>query len=195
MHCELYDNHWIDAFDELDKSGKDEKTHIDTLYSILAESYMACKDISRQQQMGIVIALTEPKTQENPSKEKSTGDAWLPALESKAVTELRKKCADVFVRTLQTFLTEKWKKGKMSSWYNKGRVQNYIMKCIELCWFMHLNDPPIHIDFKVKPGDKFDTNKFKIYTKSGNKIDYVVWPPVLLHEGGPLLCKGVSQGK
>jgi hypothetical protein len=26
-------------------------------------------------------------------------------------------------------------------------------------------------------------------------VDYIVWPPLYLHENGPLLCKGVAQGK
>jgi hypothetical protein len=47
----------------------------------------------------------------------------------------------------------------------------------------------------VYDGMLFDTSVFKAYTKSGKFVDYIVWPPLYLHENGPLLCKGVAQGK
>ncbi|KAH3831012.1 hypothetical protein DPMN_104271 [Dreissena polymorpha] len=33
------------------------------------------------------------------------------------------------------------------------------------------------------------------YTASGTELDYVVWPAMLLHEGGPILFKGIAQFK
>ena len=51
------------------------------------------------------------------------------------------------------------------------------------------------IDKSVKPADSFDTDMFKVYTKKGEKVDYIVWPPLLLHKDGPLVGKGVAQGK
>lgn len=35
---------------------------------------------------------------------------------------------------------------------------------------------------------------YRAYTVNGSKIRYVVWPPLLLHKDGPVLCKGVAQG-
>ena len=60
---------------------------------------------------------------------------------------------------------------------------------------MHLQTPPVHLDVDIETNTKFDANKFKQYTKSGSKIDYLVWPYLLLHKDGPVLCKGVAQGK
>ena len=60
---------------------------------------------------------------------------------------------------------------------------------------MALQDPPMMIDKSIKSSDSFDTDIFKVYTKKGAKIDYIVWPPLLLHEDGPLVGKGVAQGK
>ncbi|XP_053389590.1 protein starmaker-like [Mercenaria mercenaria] len=75
-------------------------------------------------------------------------------------------------------------------------VVEYIKKCVNICWSMHRNEPPVFVEFPDNTEDiKFDTNKFKPYTKSGTYIDYIVWPAVYLHEGGPLLCKGVAQGR
>jgi hypothetical protein len=57
------------------------------------------------------------------------------------------------------------------------------------------HNPPVFIEFPdVKENIPFDTNKYKPYTRSGKYIDHIVWPAIHLHEGGPLLCKGVAQG-
>ncbi|XP_053400467.1 myb-like protein X [Mercenaria mercenaria] len=75
-------------------------------------------------------------------------------------------------------------------------VVYYLKKCVNICWSMHSNEPPVFVEFPdITENIVFDTNKFKPYTKSGKYIDYIVWPAVYLHEGGPLLCKGVAQGR
>ena len=56
---------------------------------------------------------------------------------------------------------------------------------------MAVQDPPLVLNKDTQ--DKFDTNRFKDYTKPGRFVEYVVWPALLLHESGPLLAKGVAQ--
>lgn len=47
---------------------------------------------------------------------------------------------------------------------------------------------------RLDRGATFDTEKFRKYSSSGeDKFDYLVWPAMLLHQGGPLLAKGVAQ--
>lgn len=48
-----------------------------------------------------------------------------------------------------------------------------------------------HVHVKKRP---FNRDVYKEYTKSGRYLDYVVWPVMFLHEGGPILMKGVAQG-
>ncbi|MDP0563005.1 MAG: hypothetical protein QS721_12040 [Candidatus Endonucleobacter sp. (ex Gigantidas childressi)] len=57
---------------------------------------------------------------------------------------------------------------------------------------MLCQDPPMHIKFPAI-GGKLDTNITKVYTQSGNVIDYPVWPTLYLMESGALLTKGVAQ--
>lgn len=40
----------------------------------------------------------------------------------------------------------------------------------------------------------FDKDLYKEYTCRGEYIDFIVWPTLFLHKGGPLLSKGVAQG-
>ncbi|XP_053398949.1 myosin-7B-like isoform X2 [Mercenaria mercenaria] len=75
-------------------------------------------------------------------------------------------------------------------------VAAYIRKCMNICWSMCRHMPSMHVDVPDVTGDiHFDTNIYKPYTKSGKYVQYIVWPAVYLHEGGPVLCKGVAQGR
>lgn len=55
---------------------------------------------------------------------------------------------------------------------------------------MNIQDPRVHM---VTKDDS--TQMYRAYTRSGDVIDYVVWPSLLLFEDGPLLYKGVAQLK
>lgn len=58
---------------------------------------------------------------------------------------------------------------------------------------MSIQDPPMDIIWKVDRGTPFDHLYFTLYSKPASKIDYIVWPVVLLHTLGPVICKGVAQ--
>lgn len=59
---------------------------------------------------------------------------------------------------------------------------------------MCLQDPPVVLGPAASHGEAFRSEVFKAYTRSGPRVDYEVWPSLLLHEGGSLLSKGVAQG-
>jgi hypothetical protein len=67
----------------------------------------------------------------------------------------------------------------------------YIENCVKMCYFAVVQDPPMYLDFE--PVDVFDRLAFKEFTKSGTKVDYLVWPALYLYKDGPLLSKGVVQ--
>lgn len=75
-------------------------------------------------------------------------------------------------------------------------ISSYRRQCIRVCWFMAVQDPPVFIDVKENvTGKKFDTDKYKYYTNTGKAFDYLVWPVLYLHKDGPVIGKGVAQGK
>ena len=59
---------------------------------------------------------------------------------------------------------------------------------------MCVHTPPMKIHTSY-PGDAFDTRLYNQYTLKGPYVDYIVWPALLLYEHGPVICKGVAQGK
>lgn len=74
-----------------------------------------------------------------------------------------------------------------------SNVLNFAKDVVEVCWWMRCTQPPVHLDFSIPVDGKFSPELYKAYTKSGQTIDYVVWPVMYLHEHGPLLSKGVAQ--
>lgn len=72
-----------------------------------------------------------------------------------------------------------------------AKVKKFVHESVSICWHMLLQDPPLvfHLD-EVKV---FDSSKYKAYTVTGTRIDFVVWPPLLLYKKGSILTKGIAQ--
>ena len=76
----------------------------------------------------------------------------------------------------------------------RSSLKHFIDETTDICLLMCLQDPLVVIE-SGDPGEAFDTSKYKAYTASGKIIDYIVWPALRLHKGGPLLGKGIAQGR
>ena len=73
------------------------------------------------------------------------------------------------------------------------QVQKYIKRCTEICWLMAIQDPPMAISTEIGEGLKYDKNKYREYLKQGEFVDYMVWPSILIQDGGALMSKGIVQ--
>lgn len=72
--------------------------------------------------------------------------------------------------------------------------KTFIGACVEICWLMNIQDPPIVMKWKAPDDKLFNADIYKAYLQNGSQVDYVVWPALFLYEGGTLLSKGVAQG-
>nr|XP_034300343.1 uncharacterized protein LOC105333281 isoform X1 [Crassostrea gigas] len=69
------------------------------------------------------------------------------------------------------------------------RVLTYVRKCVELCWYMCMQDPPMVI-ISPQKGQLVDKALFSFHGRRGKIVEVCVWPALLLHDNGPLVCKG-----
>jgi hypothetical protein len=69
----------------------------------------------------------------------------------------------------------------------------FFEKCVHLCWYMAIQDPVMSLSEEIKPDTVYNRDVYKEFVQSGDKVKYLVWPALFLHEGGPLLYKGVVQ--
>lgn len=203
---ELYDNEWTDATEELKERKKKEKstekseeemeiTVIKLFYEITKDIYKRCKKTSEKQLEEVKTAVCLDENSE---------------VHQKMTVELERKCRE-FIRThgevrlrqiieklpdevLQEIENAEANELKISCDILKSckRVMDFIKSCIRLCWYMNIQEPPVYMVTDVDPNS---LHMFRAYTRSGDVIDYVVWPSLLLKEDGPLLYKGVAQMK
>lgn len=89
----------------------------------------------------------------------------------------------------QTYLQSSWTDDCINS------LQPYIRKCLYVSWMMCIQMPPMTMAEPAHCGATFCSTTYKQYTVKGPIVDYIVWPAVLLHENGPVISKGVAQGK
>ncbi|KAL3879241.1 hypothetical protein ACJMK2_031547 [Sinanodonta woodiana] len=199
---ELYDNQWIDAFNEIKTMGVEDENAIGILLKILMETNEVCKDMvsSHYQKLKEACTCFEYSSSAdaeyiekgtivmtgniNYEMQQGINSIWRESstkLLHKVIPIIGRKVAEQFdiplVQMTQTSL--------------------YMKECAELCWMMNIQDKPMHLDVIVpeKDGHKyFKSEKFRSYTKTGRHVAFVVWPALYLFEGGSLLKKGVAQG-
>jgi hypothetical protein len=74
------------------------------------------------------------------------------------------------------------------------KMNTYVEAATRICWLMCIQDPPMVL-YTTKKGKKFDGKYFSAYTERGNRVAFPVWPALLLCNAGPVVQKGIAQGK
>ncbi|XP_053382816.1 golgin subfamily A member 6-like protein 26 [Mercenaria mercenaria] len=185
-YAELYDNQWTDAFDILEKRFHTEENAIAALLHMLKDAMTFCRNKAHEQmeELRRVLALSNDKE-----------DGGISADLGKLVKDCRKATASMAVGNLHKMYMSHARQSTDETIKTAQQVSSFTKECLEVCWFMAIQDPPVVFAPELRQGSKFNTDLFKPYTSSGTHVDYVVWPALLLHEGGPVLAKGVAQGK
>jgi hypothetical protein len=58
---------------------------------------------------------------------------------------------------------------------------------------MAIQDPVMYLTEEIKPDTVYNRDVYKEFVQSGDKVKYVVWPALFLHEGGPLLYNNMNS--
>ncbi|XP_060582833.1 uveal autoantigen with coiled-coil domains and ankyrin repeats-like [Ruditapes philippinarum] len=183
--AELYDNQWTDAFDVLEKHYQNEEYVIEALLQILQDIMTFCWEKANTQMKNLGLEL---KLAGRDDKGDITVDV------RKLLKECRKVVGLTTVGNLQRMYQSHLEQCPNKQVKAALKVGKFTAECVEICWFMVIQDPPVVFAPLLSRGENFNNDYYKPYTISGPKVDYAVWPPLLLHEGGPILAKGVAQG-
>lgn len=73
------------------------------------------------------------------------------------------------------------------------KLPEYVNKCVEVCWLMNTQRPPLILAEPLQVGQTIDTFQYKEFTKHGDTVSFVVWLPLLIEKDGAVLTKGVVQ--
>ncbi|XP_063414617.1 uncharacterized protein LOC134696633 [Mytilus trossulus] len=204
---ELYDNEWTDVmvkvelikphFPDLEKSELDEII-VRHLYRTLMFCYQECTKISLKQTQTIRQTIAESF---NLTIDSENTEPNLPGW--KEISFYRKHHGDDFATSLITKCTsqklcenilENWDYCYKSAMFMEELLKTpFFDKCVHLCWYMAIQEPMMYLDHKLQVDTKYNKTEYKEYVQSGDKVRYIVWPALYLHEKGPLLYKGVVQ--
>lgn len=200
---ELYDNEWTDLLDHFIKKmkGKEDQV-IQNIFYILQICYKACqqkastkvteaKEYARK--AAAVILMDEKHPEIDKVLEEYTND-------NRQLMEARRRSGDQVAALLAKELPKDPAFLKLTKDYKTDKAviekivqTSFFKSCVNICWKMVIQDPPMFLHPGVKKGGTFDKSVYREYTSSGQKVVFTVWPALYLHEGGPLLQKGVVK--
>ncbi|XP_062594697.1 uncharacterized protein LOC134256108 isoform X2 [Saccostrea cucullata] len=195
---ELYDNEWTDAAEELKQAGEfPEETPeedidiavIKFLFNFAKVTYKECEKKAAEQLQQVRDAV---------SFHNKNVEEMAVELDRKCRDFIRKHCEITLSEALKILPYNVIKDQKLckelgitvDQLQNCKHTNDFLKLCARLCWMMALQDPPVYM---VTSTDSVEM--YRAYTRSGDIIEYVVWPSLLLHKDGPLLYKGVAQFK
>ncbi|XP_062613960.1 uncharacterized protein LOC134275708 [Saccostrea cucullata] len=196
---EIYDNEWTNALENLEELRKANETAYDEekeekdvvlLLSILTDIFQMCKADALEHIENISRVLLTPSFVKIKHKPK------VPLAFLKEIKDFRKQhCTESILQSLTEHYMEKLPEQSPDQLTPEviKACQEYIHKCVELSWLMSIQDPPMCLEWQFKGGD-FRSDTMRSFTKSGDKVQFVVWPAMYLHDGGPLVTKAIVQG-
>lgn len=204
----LYDDQWTDAMEHLEKivsqSDNSQEKCVHHLFSVIKAVYKCCKQRSEVQLQGLA---EHTFLMNNPSIEQIDAMLLQNPIERQKIVDNRKQTAIFAVEMLQqTMVYDVVFKTEIERCRPQLDDQmlaflldsSYLKKCIEVCWYMVIQDPPMYLETLSLDGSDLDKDTHKVYLISGNKVQYVVWPALYqyLHNNGrkgPVMIKGVVQ--
>ncbi|XP_061164346.1 cingulin-like [Saccostrea echinata] len=194
-YSELYDNQWTNAIENLECIGVEEEKGIKILLDIITTIYKKCQSYEKEQLAQIEALLYNPLFSPGNTKECVNGELDSVSNEVlQLVYDCRKQLSDKTVKVLTEKIKEELTKDLLSS-VQLTACSEYIQCCVQYCWLMVIQNPPIYMQWDFRSGiSEFDKDVLKSYTKCGNTVAFMVWPVLYLHKDGPLLSKGVAQG-
>nr|XP_022321626.1 uncharacterized protein LOC111123530 [Crassostrea virginica] len=182
MFNELYDNEWTDTVDSMTET-MEETEVITKLRKALQYVYEKTKREAEDQYRSLQNALFQRDLR------KSESENFIPIY--KKISDLQKEVSSISITNAKQSLRED---SEFMLPFESVMIygEPFVNRCVELCWMMHIQDPPMVLDFG-STAEIVDKNVFRFFTRSGELVDFVVWPAVLLHDNGPLIQKGVVQ--
>lgn len=187
-YSELYDNAWSDAFENISVNNNTKK--IEFLREILKVCFDWCRERSENQSEQLNKLILCPGV---PSKSFAAGRTinrdFLKNFKDERKL-LAKETAEHLVDEICDKVRSHFSNTGWSAEVQQASVKTYSKQCAMLCWLMVVQDPPMDIGFSIT-----DVHQYKAYTRSGQQVDFVVWPPLYLQKGGNLMSKGIAQMK
>ncbi|VDI77583.1 Hypothetical predicted protein [Mytilus galloprovincialis] len=188
---EMFDYEWPKSIEALEDFGLEEKECVNILLHFLTDTYEECGRIVSDLDHHLKQALCVPDCVGDDEEPSNQG---VPAEMIKTLKNLRLQLTETNLEILQKKLRSHLRKVRTNvTDEHIIACAKYVSDCIEYVWTIQIQDPKVYIEWDFPSGSKIDWDLFRSYTKTGDYIDFIVWPVIYVHKGGNLLCKGVVQ--
>ncbi|CAC5359619.1 unnamed protein product [Mytilus coruscus] len=194
---ELFDNDWIDSMEALEELGFGEEECVKIELHFLTDSYEECGRLVAELDSHIekAVAISGCEQDTNKSGDDKPQSQNIPKEVLKQMKDLRRKLTENNVEKLQKKLPEYLMKTRNLTEQHISACYNFVAKCIKYAWMMQIQVPPVYLEWDFHRETHIDTDIFRRYTKTGDLVDFIVWPVLYLFKDGPVLNKGVVQPK
>ncbi|XP_052277964.1 uncharacterized protein LOC127876660 isoform X9 [Dreissena polymorpha] len=178
-------------FQEVQEQMKDQKKLRQTLAVVSKQDNRSDVDVLKQFFFKTLSLQRRWKSKNSDDTKQSLevlGTIYQPQSFEEELKRIRKQMSVILIPVVQNAFLKTY-------WDDKCNpvMKPFIKKCLFLCWMMVVQGPPMCFDWSTKEGSQFDANLYKQYTGSGKVVEFVVWPTLFLHNGGPVIAKGFAQ--
>ncbi|XP_060595622.1 uncharacterized protein LOC132749743 [Ruditapes philippinarum] len=193
---EIYHNEWADALDELEHFKIDEFNSIKCLLKILLDAYY----------ISVVEADTQITKLEDAASKILLEGAYATSYgeelkdQRSLLVRYRMRIANICVDRLQETFRRRYLPeiirtvGVYQNLPIQGPVHTYASQCVAISWAMAVQYPQAYLADDRDRQRLFNREFYDTYTRSGQSVDFFVWPPLLTHKNGKLVSKGIAQG-
>ncbi|XP_033743559.1 probable E3 ubiquitin-protein ligase bre1 [Pecten maximus] len=193
QYRELYDNGWTNALEELTKDKITDKQAILELGNILQQSYEMTRRLSNESTNAmtdvIKASLSNIGNQHQITRTSGSGKETTRSITGH-VMAIKRENVEMSIPSVQNHCMEQLHVNRRQRF--PTYVDGYAKQCARLTWLMNIQDPPLVLKW-AKEGERFDSQYFNEFTRSGTIVEFTSWPALLIHENGAILAKGTVQ--
>ncbi|CAC5426604.1 unnamed protein product [Mytilus coruscus] len=188
IFSDIYHQEWSDSLESLIENGYSEKKGVFLLINILRESQsLVCKFI--QAQLWQVAAIFNPELNdvecsfELPDEIRDEVKAWQRINFKEYIPHVQEYCENELSK--KSFLPE----------FRNWSLTNYMKSIVSNVWRMTVSEPEMYLDWTFQENTKIDNSVVQLFNKSGEFLDYPVWPAIYGGKEGNILRKAIVQAK
>lgn len=197
FYSELYDNEWSEAFEvikplEYPNVTEDPDTeYFEEVLQILKNILMAAYEFSAERtethlkdiKTTLLGTITDRKIDE------AKGTEEYDRFVTEHAMKYRKEAAAYAIKTASKVFKQDGFQRFLKQKSDDPKLLAYVDKCVELTWYMRIQDPPMHLHC-LQEKETISKTEFAFHGRKGKTTLVCVWPALLLFEGGHLVTKG-----
>ncbi|XP_045206784.2 ELKS/Rab6-interacting/CAST family member 1-like [Mercenaria mercenaria] len=193
---DLFNTLWKESFEFYkSKLKKTERESAGRLLQILCDACLFCTESSANQMQKLLSEFIYP----GDTPEAMHDLSKVEESDVKQLQNLRKQTCRLSCEFVKNSFVTKLESanGETYTFDELTVCMPYIERCIEICWFLNLQTPPMHIGFEDNALQDIavDKAKYEITSGKGAKVDIVMWPPLYRAKEGLLMSKGCIKTK